>query len=377
MRFFAIFVTFVTGQKKIDFFESIFVYLLQIITGIVFFLAIYFAQPKLFAQNGNLDNFSESGAVVLKRSINTISRFVRVECNMRISTFIGGVEFPASGRYEEQSVAASSSNENNSNESTNNLSKSQLSEFQRTMFRQELYFAMDKLPIQAEPNRVILVCYPNRNDSKNGNIWQFRSINGNKTLQQINIDTVEAAIKKSFGDNAEANARASIREQVGVPDSWMFKQVGMLWNVGGISGVLGQISRFYEFGELPKVEVIDGAKVLKLVGSLRKTYFELLVKDHGGIVSGNRYPASLPCDIEVYIGVDDSFPRKIRYLNRKNELAKPINLLVEINYNNIIINGDQIPEHRFSTFQNEVPAGVSKIESNTEQYIKSLGLQQP
>ncbi|MDR1054043.1 MAG: hypothetical protein LBL39_07690 [Planctomycetaceae bacterium] len=351
--------------------------MLQIITGILFLPALNFTQSELLAQNDNLNDLDESGAIILKKSIDSISRFVRVECNMRVSTFVGGVEFPASGKYEEQAVAASGTQniENNDDNNTDNSPKNHLSEFQRTMYRQELNFVTDKLPIRAEPNRVILVCYPNKNDSKNGNIWQFRSINGNKTLQQINIDAVEAAIKKSFGTGEEAGG--NVRGQIVVGDSDMFKQVGMLWNVGGIAGVLGQISRFYEFGELPKAETIDNTKTVKLVGSLRKTYFDLLLQDHGGLEAKDRYPSHLPCDIEVYIGADDSFPRKIRYLNRKTESAKPTNLLVEINYTNITINGNPIPEHRFSTFQNEVPIGVSKIDSNTDQYIKSLGLQQP
>jgi hypothetical protein len=365
MLFFGIFVTFVIQRKKTVFFELISVYLLQIIIGVLSIGAINFAQSELFAQNESLNDFNESGAVILKRSIDTISRFVRVECNMRISTFVDGLEFAANGRYEEQAVAASGLARDKLKEDVGDVvRRGRLSEFQRTMYRQELYFAMDTLSGQTGPNRIILVCYPSKNDSKNGNIWQFRSINGVKTLNQINIEAVEAAIKRSRGVGGGVN----------VTESRMFLQVGMLWNVGGMSGVLGQIDRFYEFGELPKVELIDHVKVVKLVGSMRRAYFDILLQNHGGLDASNRYPSNLPCDIEVYIGVNDSFPYKIRYLNRKTEQAKPNNLLVEINYGNIIINGDPIPEHRFSTFQNEVPAGVSKIDSSTEQYIKSLGL---
>ncbi|MDR0392245.1 MAG: hypothetical protein LBH59_10095 [Planctomycetaceae bacterium] len=363
MRFFGIFVTFVTQQKKTYIFELISAYLLQIITGFLFFGTINFAQSDLFAQNNSLNELNESGAVVLKRSIDTISRFARVECNMRISTFVDGSEFAADGKYEEQAVNTVGLEDNKNREITGAIApKSQLSEFQRTMFRQELNFTVDKL--QTEPDRIILVCYPDKNDSKNGNIWQFRSINGIKTLNQINIDAVEAAIKRS----------RNINNGVAGTDSRMFTQVGMLCNVGGIAGVLGQIDRFYEFGELPKVETINNVKTLKLAGTMRHAYLDILLKKHSGSDKNNRYPSNLPCDIEVYIGVNDSFPHKIRYLNRKTEKAKPNNLLSEINYNNIIINGDPFPERHFSNFQNEVPAGVSKIDSSTEQYIKSLGL---
>ncbi|MDR2169456.1 MAG: hypothetical protein LBP59_04870 [Planctomycetaceae bacterium] len=354
--------------------------MLQITIGLVICLAAFFAQSNLFAQNDDIDKFNESGAVILKKSIDAISRFIRVECNMRISTFVDGVEFPASGKYEEQSVAATKAPELESDkfggvEAVDNSHKNLSSEFQRTMYRQELYFTMDSLSVQTEPNRIILACYPNRNDSKNGNIWQFRSINGNKTLHQINIDAVEAAIKRAQrngGGNISGGVGSFGRGNIGAMN---FGQVGMLWNVGGLAGVLGQVDRFYEFAELPKRETVDNKKAYKLVGSMRRAYFDLLVKNHGGLDKGNRYPSNLPCDIEVYIGVNDFFPYKIRYLNRKTENAKPVNLLLEINYENIVINGDPIPEHRFATFQNEVPAGVSKIESNTEQYIKSLGLE--
>ncbi|MDR0391320.1 MAG: hypothetical protein LBH59_05405 [Planctomycetaceae bacterium] len=365
MRFFGIFVTFVIPRKKIYFFRLKFAYLLQIITGFLFILIVNSTQQDLFAQNNPLNELNESGAVVLKRSIDTISRFIRVECNMRISTFVDGSEFAADGKYEEQAVNSVGLEENKNREIAGAIApKNQLSEFQRTMFRQELNFTVDKL--QTEPDRIILVCYPDKNDSKNGNIWQFRSINGIKTLNQINIDVVEAAIKRS----------RNINNGVVGADSRMFTQVGMLCNVGGIAGVLGQIDRFYEFGELPKVETINNAKTLKLAGTMRRAYLDILLKKHGASDTdkNNRYPSNLPCDIEVYIGINDSFPHKIRYLNRKTEKAKPNNLLSEINYNNIIINGDPIPEHHFSTFQNEVPAGVSKIDSSTEQYIKSLGL---
>ncbi|MDR2344710.1 MAG: hypothetical protein LBE18_01450 [Planctomycetaceae bacterium] len=299
---------------------------------------------------------------------------------MRILTIVNGVEFSANGRYEEQAVIVSELEKEKDDiiSDNSNLLPNQLSEFQRTMFRQELYFTMDTLSVQTEPNRIILVCYPNRKDSKNGNIWQFKSINGNKTLHQININMVETAIKKSQENKLKAREQRQVPnrgEQITKADSLMFPQVGMLWNVGGMTGVLSQIDRFYEFTELPKTETIDDIKVLKLVGSLRQVYFDFLLQNHGGLDENNRYPSNLPCDIEVYIGVNNLFPSKIRYLNRKTKNSKPVNLLVEINYGDIIINGDQIPEHRFSTFQNEVPAGVSKIDSCTEQYIKSLGLE--
>jgi hypothetical protein len=368
MRFFGIFVTFVTQRKKTDIFELISAYSLYFIIGLLSVSPIIPLQTELFAQNDTLNEFNESGAVILKRSIDTISRFIRVECNVRMLTFVDGIEFSADGKYEEQSVTATTSSlekNNNGNNSEDAVLRGNLSEFQRTMYRQELYFTMDTLSVQTEPNRIILVCYPNKNDSKNGNIWQFKSINGIKTLNQINIDAVEAAIKKSRG----------VGVPVGVSESRMFTQVGMLWNVGGMCGVLGQIDRFYEFGELPKPETVDGVKVFKLAGSMRKAYFDILLQNHGGLDKNNRYPSNLPCNIEVHIGVNDSFPYKIRYLNRKTANTKATNLLVEINYSGIIINGSPIPEHRFSTFQNEIPAGVNKIDSSTEQYIKSLGLQ--
>jgi hypothetical protein len=380
MRFFGIFVTFVNHRKNFEFFGLISVYLLQITIGLLFFATINLVQSKLFAQNNNFDDFNESSAIVLKRSIDSISRFIRVECNMRILTIVNGVEFSANGRYEEQAVIVSELEKEKDDiiSDNSNLLPNQLSEFQRTMFRQELYFTMDTLSVQTEPNRIILVCYPNRKDSKNGNIWQFKSINGNKTLHQININMVETAIKKSQENKLKAREQRQVPnrgEQITKADSLMFPQVGMLWNVGGMTGVLSQIDRFYEFTELPKTETIDDIKVLKLVGSLRQVYFDFLLQNHGGLDENNRYPSNLPCDIEVYIGVNNLFPSKIRYLNRKTKNSKPVNLLVEINYGDIIINGDQIPEHRFSTFQNEVPAGVSKIDSCTEQYIKSLGLE--
>ncbi|MDR1923792.1 MAG: hypothetical protein LBQ66_05405 [Planctomycetaceae bacterium] len=342
-----------------------------------------------FAQNTNIGEFGDSGTVVLKRSIDTISRLIRFECDIRLSTYVGGVEFPASGKYEEQAVAVtgddacgSKGEVTNDSEAKNNTSANsqhpQFQRFQRTMYRQEIYFTMDTPSVQYEPNRVILVCYPGRGDDQNGSIWQFRSIEGVKTLHQINISEVEAAVKKSLlsgkslklaGGGVDALSKVADNHELRG-----FTQVGAMWNLGGMVGMLGQIDRFYEFSVIPVEETVLDVRVFKLAGRLRKAYFDVLLKNHGGLGKKGKYPEDIPCDIEVYVGVKDSFPYKIRYLNRKTEQSKPTNLLLEINYLNVSINGTPIPEHRFSTFQHEVPAGVRKIDPSTEQYIKSLGL---
>lgn len=258
---------------------------------------------------------------------------------MRLDVVVDGVAFSARGRYVEQALTHP------------------ISEFQRSMFRQDLNFLMD-MPTTpgSEPNRMTIVCYAST-DYEKGRIWRYRSVEGNKSIDFIRLADLENAIKRSRK-----------------PD--LHRTAGETWNLGGLVGMLKQIDRFYEIDEV----VQDGGSdentpLWKMTGKLRKPYFDSFAKPLGGVDKKGRYPSELPSDLEIHLGRHDLFPYKIRYLNRPSEASSSLRMLSEIAYFDVLLNGEEIPELHFMTFdRGEMSEGVFDFQDATRSFIRSLGL---
>lgn len=162
------------------------------------------------------------------------------------------------------------------------------------------------------------------------------------------------------------------------PKKVQFRTTGEVWNFGGIVGTLRQIEQFYEIvGEAEEVEWTSGEKgtAWKISGTLKKSHFDRILGAMGGVGKKGRYPSNLPSDIEIYIGKNDMFPYKIRYLNRKTEQSPPSHMLMELTYFDVLLDGDPILEYRFTTFDNgELPEGVFRMEDITTSFIQNLRL---
>jgi hypothetical protein len=210
-----------------------------------------------------------------------------------------------------------------------------------------------------EPNRMTIVCHLSEDREKN-KIWQYTSIEGEKTFNIIRISQVEDAIKRSKKTPA-------------------FTQITEVRNLGGLAGQLRQISQIYDFPNPPQPEKLENEgetiDIWKLTGILQQTHFDNLLKRFGGLDKKKRYPPELPSDIELWVGQADGFPYKIRYLNRPSEKSEKRTQLFQSSYFNVILNGEAIPAVRFATFdQGEYPEGIFSSQDITNTFIRSLGL---
>lgn len=328
MRYFGDFSGFASPKRKKSRNIVFFVYFLYI-----FIFSILFIFPAYSQQNGK-NLFSNAIAKTLSR--NTI------ECKIRLDIVVDGVEFSARGNYEEQVVSGGRSGD-----------------FQRTMFRQDLNFQMDTPSVPGtEPNRMTSVCHASL-DRQRGRVWQYRSIEGEKTLRYIRLAVVEDAVRRSRKSD-------------------LFKTAGEVWNFGGIVGSMRQIEQFYEMdGPVEETEFTAGEKMSgwKISGSLKKSHFDRMLDAMGGLGKKGKYPSDLPSDIEIYVGKNDLFPYKIRYLNRNSEESSPGRSLMEITYFDVLLDGDPILEYRFATFdKGELPEGVFRMEDITTSFIQNLRL---
>lgn len=264
-----------------------------------------------------------------------------IECNMRLDVVVDNVEFSARGKYVEQVLPKP------------------VSDYQRSMFRQDLNFLMD-MPATpgSEPNRLTIVCHASA-DYEKGRIWRYRSVEGNKSIDFIRLAALETAIKRSKSAKIHQTAVET-------------------WNLGGLAGMLKQVDRFYEITEFVETEELEGMEnitVWKIVGKLRKPYLDAFAKKLGGIDKKGKYPNDLPSDVELYLGQGDRFPYKIRYLNRSSETSFSLKKLSEITYFDVLLDGEEIPEFHFMTFdRGEMSEGVFEFQDATNAFIRSLGI---
>ena len=258
-----------------------------------------------------------------------------------MDVYVLGKEHTARGKYEEQRLA-----------------NPPPGDFQRSMYRLDLNFVMDAPTLPGvEPNRLTIVCYP-KPEREMGRLWRYTSIEGEKSVRYVQLASLEDAVR-----------RTNKQSLVG--------SVGETKNLGGLTGTLKQIARFYEFADPPKEAVMEGGEsqpVWKIVGTLRPGFWERMIQTFGGLERKTfNYPRQMPTDIEIYIGRDDAFPYKIEYQNRPQEDSPKRTLLTRIVYFDVSLNGEPIPEFKFSAFdKGELPEGVLQADDETDQVIGTL-----
>ncbi|MDR0338318.1 MAG: hypothetical protein LBI18_14675 [Planctomycetaceae bacterium] len=285
---------------------------------------------------------SDLGGKYLQQSINRILTLKTIESDIRMDVRVDGVEYSARGRYEEQA-----------------LPKPLAGEFLRSMYRLDINFLTNIPAVPgSEPNRMTVVCHLSE-DREQNQIWQYISIEGEKAFNIIKISPVENAIRKSKREPR-------------------FSQISEVRNLGGLAGQLRQIDRFYEFTTPAQPEMLEegGSFVVwKIAGVIRPSYFDSLMNQFGGLGKKKKYPLDFPSDVEIWIGRQDGFPYKIRYLNRPSEKSVKRSLLLQSSYFNVILDGEEIPVIRFAAFeQGEHLEGVFGFQDVTASFIQSLGL---
>ena len=295
---------------------------------------------SLFAQ-------TEAGPSKAERLFNAMRVNVQllqsIEAGIRMDVHVLGSEYSARGKYEEQRLA-----------------NPPPGDFQRSMYRLDLNFVMGAPTIPgSEPNRMTIVCHPTPDRDK-GRFWQYTSIEGEKSVKFVRLAVLE--------DRIQQKGKQSLIGTVVETKNW-----------GGLAGTLKQITNFYEFTDSPKETVMEGGEsqhVWKIAGTLRPVFWEKMVKAFGGLERRTlNYPRQMPTDIEIFIGKDDVFPYKIEYQNRPQEDSPKRTMLTRIVYFDVSLNGEPIPEFKFSAFdKGELPEGVFQADDDTERMIQSLGL---
>ena len=287
--------------------------------------------------------FAQTGSSNAERLFNAMLVHLQslhiIEAGVRVEVFVMGKEYVARGKYEEQ-----------------RLSNPPPGDFQRSMYRLTLNFDALTFP-SSEPNRLMIVCHPT-SDRETGRLWKYTSIEGNKSVEYVMLAKLEDAVRRT-------NKQATIGN------------VGETKNLGGLVGTLKQIARFYEFTDPPQKNVLEGGEsqsVWRIVGSLRTDFEESMAKAFGGLDKKTKnFPNQMPTNVEIYIGTDDAFPYKIEYQNRPKTDSPKRTALTRIVYFDVFLNGEPIPELKFSAFdKGDLPEGVFQPTDITDRVIRSI-----
>ena len=282
---------------------------------------------------------SEGDRYVL-RALNMLLTVNTIESDIRIETYVDGREHIARGRYEEQALPRT-------------LGQPPL--FLRSMFRLEIFFS----PIagNSEPNRMTLVCRPRTDGASvsgaRGQVERYTSIEGFRTFETIDLAMLEERI---------LNSRTVT-----------FAHISEVRYLGGLAGMIRQISRYYEFSLPTQENLQDGGTIpaLKLTGRLRGEHYDRLLSQFGGLDARGHSPADFPSNIELWLGRHNDFPYKIRYLRRISGESERKELLLQESFFNVILNGTPIPSSRFDPL---IPPEDIFGTDNTENFIWRLGL---
>lgn len=261
-----------------------------------------------------------------------------IECDIRIETVVDGKEHSARGNYKEQALSRKT--------------LGQPAPFMRSTFR--LHLSMNSLsPGSDEQNQMTIVCRPQANGERSL-IERYTCIEGVKSFTVIDLVRLEEKLKMT---NREL----------------FFTQVSEVRNLGGLSGMMRQISRFYEFSVHSQENLQDDEMIptLKLTGQLRNVHHKALLERFGGTDKNGNYPLNFPSDMEVWLGRHDDFPYKIRYLRRISENSERKELLFQETLFNVVLDGPPIPVEDFFPL---IPPDGTFTKDDTDDFLKSLGL---
>jgi hypothetical protein len=153
----------------------------------------------------------------------------------------------------------------------------------------------------------------------------------------------------------------------------VFTQISEVRNLGGLSGMMRQICRFYEFSPPSQEKLQDEEKmpVWKLTGTLKSVYHKELLARFGGLDGRGQYPADFPSDIEILLGQPNDFPYAIRYYRRSSEKSDRKDLLFQEEFRKVILDGMPLSRAKFALL---TPPQNVFMQDDTESVLKTLGL---
>ena len=291
---------------------------------------------------GNVVCAQGEGDKYVQDSLKMLLAARTIECDIQFETFVDGKEYTAKGQYVEQVLPQATPHS-----------------FFRSVYRLEVtYFPMTASGVSdAELNQMTLVCHVSE-DGERHQIDQYTSIEGLKSGITIDLKKLEERIT------------AANQEMV-------FSQVSVIRNLGGLAGMVRQISRFYEFSP-PKQENLQGEETVpawKLTGTLQNRHRQEWLPRFGGLNKQGHYPADFPSDVEIWIGRHNDFPYKIRYLRRTSETSEQKELLFQQSFYKVLLNGTPfLPFTDLKFAPLKFPEEIFSVQDYTENFIKALEL---
>lgn len=281
------------------------------------------------------------GGQYVLNSLDMLLAVQTIECDLRIETFVDGKKYIAWGQYTEQALPKVAPNV-----------------FLRSVFRLELNFSMNPpKPRDTEPNRMTRVSYVSEDGNKH-QIDSYTAIGGTKSGDTLDLKKLEERLKAA---NKEGE----------------FRHVSEVRHLGGLAGMMRQVSNFYEFSSPTQENLQDEETipVWKLMGTLKSIHRKSLLEKFGGLDTKGHYPLDFPSDIEIWFGRHNDFPYKIRYLRRVSERSAQKTLLFQESFYKVLLNNTPILDTGVNSpfaplkFPNDV-----FVRDITDSFIMTLGL---
>ena len=204
-------------------------------------------------------------------------------------------------------------------------------------------------------NALEIVC-----DSDAFSWWRYSSIEGDKSLEHIDIEELENTIGTL--DSAEYATLAS---------SGVERVCGMngMPGLGGLAGALKRLSVSYRFEPTAeKLELTPGVQAIKISGTIKEDFWEGAKKRLDVEVFDAYQLEYLPTNVEIFLSADQYFPLKIRYyssyeINGRKERRD----FFTVEYSEIVRNDDTIDNSKFRYVQPQI-----NYERANDKYVEEL-----
>ena len=182
-----------------------------------------------------------------------------------------------------------------------------------------------------EENTLDVVC-----DADRKTWWRFSSIEGSKSLVQLNIEELENSLAQLDEDETNNLIESGVDRACGMS--------GMP-GLGGLSGALKRLASLYRFELEPSlVRSEKGDEFYKATGVARERFREAVRRNFGDGTPNADVLANVPEKVEIYFGKDWAFPFKISYYGvGATETTEP---LFSVSYSSVVREDASIaPEH--------------------------------
>ena len=153
---------------------------------------------------------------------------------------------------------------------------------------------------ELEENSLDVVC-----DADRKTWWRFSSIEGSKSLIQLNIEELENSL-----------AQLDSEETANLVESGVDRACGMsgMPGLGGLAGVLKRLAVSYRFEAEPSlVRSEKGDEFYKATGVARERFRDAVRRNFGEGTPNADVLENIPEKVEIYFGKDWAFPFKISY----------------------------------------------------------------